>query len=495
MNQSQHVFRSRALPRQSVRLATVLTVAITLFFAGFIPSAMAQTTAASGKQSRAGERGGGQMLERIRQVVSDLNLNDDQKTKVDAVLQAEQTAFRQAIQETRNASPDERRSAVRNEMEKLHHAIAAELTDDQKAKFTAKIQALRAEGGKGRKAATETPPTTEPTNADGAGKGGRAGERGSGERGGGQGVTRLREAVDKLDLTPEQKTKLEAIFKDLETKAADLRKVAKDSGGDRAALREKIRSLIEEAMTSLKTVLTPEQVDQLKQHFQAERGGRGAGKRGAGNDPSTQPANQKASADDNMMDGANNQKIATAAPTAVETKVVTLNIGDDAPQFTTKKIDGSTISLSNFQHKILLMLFGSYTSPSFRQRAVSFEALRHDFSSRANFLVIYTREAHPAGGWEVERNKDADIALPAATTLAERIKAATVTRDRLKIVAPIAVDSMDDAIATAYHASPNDAAVLINTDGKILAVQQWFEPSSMHDALAAAIQANDPMRN
>ena len=31
--------------------------------------------------------------------------------------------------------------------------------------------------------------------------------------------------------------------------------------------------------------------------------------------------------------------------------------------------------------------------------------------SAADFLIIYTKEAHPVGGWEVDRNKDDNIRI------------------------------------------------------------------------------------
>jgi hypothetical protein len=50
---------------------------------------------------------------------------------------------------------------------------------------------------------------------------------------------------------------------------------------------------------------------------------------------------------------------------------------------------------------------------------------------------------------------------------------------------------MDDTTANAYHAWPNNAAVLIDKDGKVLAYQQWFDAYGMKQSIQDAL-ANKP---
>jgi len=129
----------------------------------------------------------------------------------------------------------------------------------------------------------------------------------------------------------------------------------------------------------------------------------------------------------------------------------------------------------------------AYTSPSFRQRALALEDLRREHGSRVSFLIIYTREAHPTGTWEVDRNRAQAINLPQHKDLSQRKEAAKQARTSLKLNTLMAVDDMDDSAAKAYHAWPNDAAVLIDKDGTVLAYQQWFDAYGMKQAILDAL--------
>lgn len=165
-----------------------------------------------------------------------------------------------------------------------------------------------------------------------------------------------------------------------------------------------------------------------------------------------------------------------------------MDIGQIAPEFELKKLDGTPVQLSSFKGKIVLLTFGSFTSPSFRQRANALDELRRDFGVRVSFLVVYTREAHPAGTWEVDRNRDEEISIADHKDEAERRSIARTARDRLKLGQfTFATDAMTNATATAYHAFPNTAGVLIGKDGTVLAYQQWFDAYTMRAAIQDAI--------
>ena len=128
------------------------------------------------------------------------------------------------------------------------------------------------------------------------------------------------------------------------------------------------------------------------------------------------------------------------------------------------------------------------TSPAFRERAAAMEKLKTEYGQRAQFIVIYQREAHAKGEWEVDRNKDKDITVDQPTTLEARSDLAKKTRQELKITAPILVDTMGNETATAYGAGANSAFV-INRDGIIVARQQWFDPGGLQRAIDEAAKA------
>jgi len=168
-----------------------------------------------------------------------------------------------------------------------------------------------------------------------------------------------------------------------------------------------------------------------------------------------------------------------------------LAAGQPAPAFRVTRLDGTAVQLDSFQGKLTLIAFGSYTSPSFRQRVLGLEDLRREYGSRVSFLIIYTKEAHPTGAWEVDRNREQQINIADHKDLSQRKEMAKQARAKLKINIPMAVDTMEDTAANAYHAWPNNAAVLIDKDGTLLTYQQWFDAYGMKQAIQDAL-ANKP---
>src|SRR5437764_14079388 len=116
------------------------------------------------------------------------------------------------------------------------------------------------------------------------------------------------------------------------------------------------------------------------------------------------------------------------------------------------------------------------------------EKLKSDYGPRAQFYIVYAREAHPVGQWEVDRNKDEGIQVEQPKTLEARKTLAGAARDKLKITTPLLLDSMDDDAAKSLGASANSAYV-INRDGVIAARQEWFEPTALRRAIDQAVNA------
>ena len=106
-----------------------------------------------------------------------------------------------------------------------------------------------------------TPTTTKPgTAAPGKpGKPRKPGKPGTGKPGA-RGVKAVEAALAKLDLTPEQKGKTEALIGDTQAQAKAIRK----GGGDPAEKRAKQKELNQGFMTKLNAILTTEQQAKLK---------------------------------------------------------------------------------------------------------------------------------------------------------------------------------------------------------------------------------------
>jgi hypothetical protein len=116
------------------------------------------------------------------------------------------------------------------------------------------------------------------------------------------------------------------------------------------------------------------------------------------------------------------------------------------------------------------------------------EALAERHRDRVAFLIVYVREAHPEDGWVLADNRREGIAVVDPTSEEERTEVATACAVRLRTRIPIAVDGVDDAVATAYGGWP-DRLYLVGRDGRI-AYQGGEGPFGFRpDELAAAIDA------
>jgi Spy/CpxP family protein refolding chaperone len=207
-----------------------------------------------------GPRDPGQMLKMQRQRLEELNLNDDQKKKLDEIYASAEGDFKKALEETRDASPQERREKIGPILFGVREKVMGVLTDEQKQKFREM----------------------------GPGFGGRGGPGGPG---GMNQVGRLRENLDKLDLTAEQKPKVAAVLDDAQKKGDALRAEMENGNADRQQLMDKGMQIRDEVRTKLDEILTPEQKEKLRGIMQQEGpgpggpGGRRFGRPGAATRP------------------------------------------------------------------------------------------------------------------------------------------------------------------------------------------------------------------
>jgi Spy/CpxP family protein refolding chaperone len=445
------------------------TVTLLMLLSWSAPAWAQQPTTA---RAREGAGAGGQqqrpgmLIERLRESLDDLKLTDDQKQKIDTIFDKAREDMRGMMQELRQADPMSRRERLREAITGIEDQIKATLNSEQTQAFEQKAQALREQirGGGNARVNAAPNPSTQPGGAGaGAGPAGGAGQMRPGAM-----LERLTEAAQKLDLNDDQKAHIKQVLEQTRSKFQDIREQAK---GDMQAAREKMQPVLQEMREKITSILSPDQQQKLREIMTQAEGAapdgarRGARREGGGAaPPATSPA--------------------AAAPTTAPTFA---DVGQSAPDFTLKRLDGQSLQLSSLKGRVVLLVFGSYSSPSFRQRAPGLEQLNRQYGNRIHPLVIYTRENYPTGGWEVDRNKDEGIAVKQATTLDERITQARKTRDALKLSVPMLIDSMDDLAANAYGGQSN-AAILIGRDGKILARQKWFEPYGMRRAIDEAIK-------
>lgn len=438
----------------------------------------------------------GPPMQRMNDLLDELNLSDQQRQEIDEILdraRAKMQELREDFEQS-NLMPMERRQRIHDAMKIFHDEIADKLDEAQRKIFGQRIEQWQ-----------NSAPTSRPFGPGGGGGFGAGRPGGPGGPGGAPGawpgamiVQRIENALRQLQLSDEQQTQIRAILGQTRERLEQIRNEAQSA---EQQARQQFRQLMQETRDKLSDVLTEEQRDQLRELLpgpgRAGGGGgggpgamRGRGRGGGGGPPAdgagprrggpraTPPADDSANppaSDDQPDPSAPNQTRGTDPPPA-------LSAGDAAPEFSLRKLDGLSIQLSSFQGRVLVLVFGSYSSPSFRDHAPQIDALRRQFGARADFLVIYAREAHAKDEWEVQRNADDDIEVAQPAGDAERRSVAEKARDRLRLSTPIAIDDMNDTTASAYGAGEN-SAYIINRDGTIAYRQNWCDPGSLERKL------------
>jgi hypothetical protein len=290
---------------------------------------------------------------------------------------------------------------------------------------------------------------------------------------------RFRDAVGQLELSADQRAEAARIADGLR---AGVRKAVADAGGDVERLRTKVRELVNDARLDLQEVLTPEQQEKLRDLLE---------QRPARRRPATQPdrptmRDEPAMADELPADAAEANAETNAKPTT-RPLAATVSIGQAAPDFTLDKLDGRQVQLSSLKGKLIVLLFGNYSSPTFRDRAKDYEQLRKQTGNRAEFLIVYTRESHPVGEWEVERNKHARVLVEQPKTFEERKALARQAKQALKLTIPIAVDTMDDNVAADY-AGFTTSAVIVGRDGTIVGFRKHADAHAIKRIVEGALE-------
>ena len=175
--------------------------------------------------------------------------------------------------------------------------------------------------------------------------------------------------------------------------------------------------------------------------------------------------------------------------------------GDTAPDFEAERMSGGgqrsgdRIKLSDFRGTPVALQFGSYTCPVWRAQIDRFNEIYEDLKNQYQFLTVYTREAHPEDGWQVEINRDQDVVYHQPVTLDARARIAGTCLARHGIRMPVLLDDMEDSITTAYSGSP-ERLYLIDEEGLVVhrsvpgpfqmnAIETWYEALREYETATA----------
>ena len=291
---------------------------------------------------------------------------------------------------------------------------------------------------------------------------------------------RLQQALQQMDLSDDQKQQISAMFQDIRQQGQSLR-AEMQAGQD---IRQQLQDMSAQIRKQLGQILTPNQRQQLRRLMPAvgDLPGSTTDSPVAQQPPPPPVVDKQVSA----QLAARQAAIAAAPPSPQGQPPVGVDVGDVAPDFTLSTLNDSPVTLSKMKGRPVVLEFGSYTSPSFRDRAVAMERMRRQFGANVTFLIVYTREAHAKGEWEVDRNSDAGISIDQPQDMAARRQVARQAVVALHLLTPVVVDSMKDTVATEYGGMPN-ALVVIDRNGRIAARQHWADPSALPDLIASVL--------
>jgi alkyl hydroperoxide reductase subunit AhpC len=132
-------------------------------------------------------------------------------------------------------------------------------------------------------------------------------------------------------------------------------------------------------------------------------------------------------------------------------------VGSAAPEFEAITTDNRQISSSDFRGKQhIVMMTGAVTSPMCAFEVPAFNQLQDDFRDQPiAFLLLYTRESHPAENYGTH------------TSFEQKIAYARALKNFENVSFPIIVDHLDGRIHRAYGLWPN-ALFVIHKDGRLI---------------------------
>ena len=146
-----------------------------------------------------------------------------------------------------------------------------------------------------------------------------------------------------------------------------------------------------------------------------------------------------------------------------------LKLGDVAPDFTLKKLDGKgALKLSSFKgQKPVVLVFGSITCSPFRQKVMAVKPLFEKYGEKAEFMMVYIREAHPESVIQVKKDgKELLKKFEQTDSFEQRMENAQYCSSLLDLPFPIIVDGDDNMVKEAYAGWPIRLMV-VDEKGKI----------------------------
>jgi len=172
--------------------------------------------------------------------------------------------------------------------------------------------------------------------------------------------------------------------------------------------------------------------------------------------------------------------------------------------FTLSDVDGApwTLSLA-LRASPVILITGSYTCPIYRDRAMpGIEALAQEYQGRVQLVHLYTVEAHPqdpepsAYRGEPWPLKYSDVSDP--KTYAERVEnaralvaaqPAVTAHDQILLIDDLSPRSRNNPFWCSWATCAN-CGFLVDQQGQLALVQDWFEVEQMRASVAALLDSD-----
>jgi thiol-disulfide isomerase/thioredoxin len=173
-----------------------------------------------------------------------------------------------------------------------------------------------------------------------------------------------------------------------------------------------------------------------------------------------------------------------AGPATDVAVIVKPAFGKPAPEISVTDLMGKPVTLAGLKDKPVVLEFGSLTEPVVRMHAKDVETLAGKLGAKVTFLMVYEKEAHPAGTeGALDLNDAAGYSVPEATSQDGRIKLALELQDKLAIKNEhVLVDIWTNATAKQYGGLSN-MTFLIDGNGNLAAAYPWMDAKKLQGAI------------
>ena len=114
------------------------------------------------------------------------------------------------------------------------------------------------------------------------------------------------------------------------------------------------------------------------------------------------------------------------------------------------------------------------------------------YGDRAQFFVVYIREAHPSDAWQMAVNVRQNVVFADPKTFEERTAVASSCVRKLNLRIPALIDDVGDQVEAAYTAWP-DRLYVIDETGRVVFKSApgpyGFNPAKVESALREVLNA------